>query len=133
MDVPARVGTVRGMSVVKALGRVARFTVKAVVAVVTMGLVAVAQGLAVVWYVTAATPECGGELDRGLYGASQVGLVGLGAASAVLAMVLGVWWLRLRWGWLLWWLVPVAALCGPALTLYLLPSLSPGVGGLFCH
>lgn len=125
--------TVPGVTVLRVLGRGLVFTGKYLLAVLMMLLIAALQAPAVLWYVTAATPACGAAADPALLTGAKVGLIALGLASAAVAVVLGVRFLRLRWGWLLWWVVPVAALAAPAATWHFLPTLVPGTGGLFCH
>lgn len=121
------------MTALKTLLRGLGFTGKAIVATLAMLVVGLAQVPAVLWYVTAATPACELPVSGAQTLTTQVGLVGLGLASATLAVLLGARFLRLRWGWLLWWVVVVLAVAAPAATLYMLPTLSPGTGGLFCH
>lgn len=121
------------MTALATLGRGLGFTAKFVLATLTMLLVGLAQAPAALWYVTSATPACDAQVSDSQLLAAQVGLVAMGVATLALAVVLAVRFLRLRWGWLIWWIVPVAALAAPAAALYMLPTLSPGTGGLFCH
>lgn len=124
-------GTVAGMW--RAIGRGASFTVRYTVAVAVMLVVGLAQAPALLWYAVAAAPACGQDTDPAALLAAQVGMVSVGVASALLAVVLAVAYLRLRWGWLLWWVVPVVSLAAPAAALYLLPVAVPAAGGMLCH
>lgn len=121
------------MAALKAFGRGLGFLGKYLVAVTLMLVVGLAQAPAALWYVTAATPACSEVASADLLLLTKVGLIAMALASAALAVVLGSRFLRLRWGWLLWWVVPVVAVAAPAATIYLLPKLSPGTGGMFCH
>lgn len=123
----------KGRAVARVAGRGTWFTVRYVVAVVVMLAVGLAQAPALLWYATAASPACGAGADPSKVLAAQVGMVSVGVASAVLAVILAVAFLRLRWGWLLWWVVPAVALAAPAAAVYLLPVVAPGTGGMLCH
>jgi hypothetical protein len=121
------------MRALKAAVRVLSFTGKFVLAAAGMLAVGLLQAPAVLWYVVAATPACGAAVTTSQLLLARVGLGALGATSAALAIYLGVRFLRLRWGWSLWWIVVAASLTAPAVVVYMLPHLSPGTGGLLCH
>lgn len=123
----------RRMTVLSAAGRGLRFSSKVLVAGALMLVAGLLQVPALIWYVTVATPACSATAADGSRLAAQIGIGALGAATLALSVVLAVRFLRLRWGWLAWWPVSIAAIAAPAAALYMLPTLSPGVGGLFCH
>lgn len=108
------------------------FANKLTASAVAMVLLTVAQGPAILWYVTSATPACTGARDDGALLAAQVGLTVLGLAVLAVAVLLAVRVLRLRWAWLWWGPAAVAASAPGLVVAYLLPTLSPGVGGYFC-
>lgn len=114
-------------------GRALAFLGRGICSVLLLLVVAALQAPAVLWYVTAATPACDVTVTAAQLTGARVGLGALALASAALAVVLGARFLRLRWGWLVWWVVPVLAVAAPLVAVYLLPKLSPGTGGLLCH
>ena len=126
-------GTVEGMTTSSRTGRVGRFTGKLLVSLAAMTVTLSALVPAVIWYVTAATPACGAHASATQELHARVGLVAAGCAAAALGVLLGVRYLRLQWGWVLWWLVPAVAAGGPLVAVMLMSRLSPGTGGLFCH
>lgn len=120
------------MTVLNTVGRTTWFLTKYITSMVVMLLIGLAQAPALFWYVLQATPECGQALSPAQTTAALTGIVLVAVATFTLAIVLGVRFLKLRWGWLLWWIVPAAALVGPIIAWKFLPVLSPGTGGLFC-
>lgn len=121
------------MTALKAFAHGLGFAAKFLLASAVMLVVGLAQAPAILWYATSATPACGAALSQAQTLSAQVGLVALALASLALAVLLAARFLRLRWGWILWSVVALASVAAPAAALYMLPTLSPGTGGLFCH
>lgn len=120
------------MTALATIGRGTWFLTKYLLCAAAMLTVGLAQAPALFWYILQATPKCGQNLTDTQMTAALIGIALIGIATAVLSIVIAAGFLKLRWGWLLWWIVPVAALVAPVITWKFLPVLSPGTGGLFC-
>lgn len=92
-----------------------------------------AQVPALIWLASVATPPCGERAADGQAAMAIAGAVLVAVTCLAAAAVLGVYVLRARWAFIVWSLVCLVSVAAPAVFIYALPQLSPGVGGMFCR